>query len=139
MSALKAFKTNKTSESDGKWFEIDHNDDGTLMRFKLRRTGGANKLFEKEQENKLRPYRTQLRNNKLDKGLHARLITEAFADTCVLDWEHVQIEPGVDTPYSKKVCRELLVDMPDLADALVMLANQIESWRDDAVEDIVKN
>lgn len=139
MTALSAYKTNKQEESDGKWFEIDTNEDGSMMRFKLRRTGGANKAFEKEQDNRLRPYRTQLRNDKMDKTLHAKLITEAFADTCVIGWENVQLEPNINIPYDKKTCRELLVDIPDFADALVNLANRIESWREDGIEETVKN
>jgi hypothetical protein len=137
MSLQKSFAINKSAESEGTWIEICANDDGPVARFKIARAGRRNKRYTKAMEKATKPYRAIL--GDLDTKTDDKITAGVLAEAIILDWEHVQDVPGTDLAFSKEAALEILQKYPDLIDLVNNKAWQMETFRDEQLEDDAKN
>jgi hypothetical protein len=113
MSLKNKFKTSAAAVRDGVWFDVCDNDDKTKCRVKLRRHGRGNPYWS-----------VAFREHTKDRDMDAvtpeedEIITaNIFAEANVVDWEHFQLESGVDIPFSIEAARTILTD-PDWVELL---------------------
>jgi hypothetical protein len=147
MSLYKTFATDEAVEKQG--ISIDYGDE----RFLIARAGGSNSAFKKCFAAKIKPYRRQIDQGNIDDSVANRLMAEAYAETVILLWESKAVdEAGVETwvdtisgadgkpmKFSKASCTALLLDLPELFADLQVMAGQASNFRQDELEEDVKN
>lgn len=114
MSLKKKFKTSSRLVEEGVWFDVTTNEDGTLCRVRLRRSGRSN-----------RKWVASFRDNTADVDMDNLSVEEdeaitakVFVEACVVDWEHLQLEDdGKEIPFSPEKALEILSD-PDWIELL---------------------
>ena len=135
-SFAKSFSTNETKEKEGIWFtfEIEDDSDDLPAKFKIRRTGTANTKYLKEVEKLTRPYRGM---RTMSPQLALNLSRKAYINTCILDWENIDIgtEAGV-LSFSAANLKLFMDTLPDALDALMLISNDQSYFQDDVEEDI---
>lgn len=81
MPLNKLFATDEDAEKKG--IIIDYGD----FQVRIRRSGGANKDFEKVLNRLTRPHRRAIQTDSIDPALADAISQEVFARTVVVDWE----------------------------------------------------
>lgn len=137
MSLQKSFAINKAAETEGTWIDICANEDGTVARFKIARASRRNKRYTKAMEKATKPFRAIL--SDLDTKTDDAITAKVLAETILLDWEHVQDAPGSEIPFSQENALKVLMEYPDLADLVNNKAWQLETFREEQLEDDSKN
>jgi len=132
MQLKKTFDTDKSSEENGKWYDIGDN-----ARIKVARFGNSK---HRKALTKLRsPYKPLLlRGGQIPEEANDTLITESIAQTILLDWEGIQDEKGHPIPFSLDNCREALNNYKDFLDLVSQLSLDAANYRAVQQEEIVK-
>ena len=125
------FGTDKKAESEGRWVSIGEN--GRLL---LARIG--NPKFDQLQRELLEPYKTEIRAGTFSVEKRNELFRQAVSRTILLGWEGIKYN-GEELPYSPEKAFEILMALPDFAELVVRLANDLETFRAGAVEESKKN
>lgn len=129
---LSTFKTDKTKETEGTWFDVDA--DGTAVL--VARSG--NKKYNKLLEKLVKPHRHALRSRNVPDELIEKLMAEAMAGTILLDWKGFTLE-GKDLPYSQSTAKEMLQAYPDFRKMIDEFSNDINSFKEVDDEEDLKN
>ena len=137
MSLKSKFGTVKNAETEGAWVDVMQNEDGSMCRVKLRRSGRRNKDYTKAFDKHTKPYRRILDN--LDPEIDAKVMRAVIVDSIVTEWENVQLEEGVNLPFNTANVDKVLSELPDLQDFILRKAGEIETFQDQALEDEAKN
>ncbi len=138
MSLYKRFKTNKTSEVDGAWVEVECGDE-INPKFKLARMIRRNKRYAKLMDLKMRPYKKALEHDVLPESIAEKALRESFVETILLDWRDVKDEDGNEIVFSKDTATKLLNDLPDLFDLLQEHARDMSLFKESELEAESKN
>jgi hypothetical protein len=120
MSLKSKFRTSSALVREGVWFDLEPNTDGSVPRFKLRRSGRANPFWG-----------PIFREHTADKDMENisaeedELITATvFAEANVVEWENFQPEDdGVNLEFNTDNARLILTD-PDWVELLNHLQNK---------------
>lgn len=132
MAKLNKFATNLTLAQEGT--EIDLGD-GLIVR--IAKANNAN--YSKYMKQVLKPYERQLRQKAggLDDQIFERLYVEAIAETVWLGWRGLEDDNGVEIPYTKEKCIEILKDpqYDELKKLILGLAEESAVFAKEAVED----
>lgn len=141
MSLYNAYKTDENLETDGIDFKFveGRNDDGTVPTFRLARSGGANKNYEKYLEEKFKPLRRKMNADLLSNDEAAEILTGAFIHTVLKGWRFVKDESGKDIPFTIENAAKLFADLPELFKILQDEAKSISNFRLSSREDDSKN
>lgn len=143
-SLTKTFGTDKQKEKEGVWIEIAVNDDDSIARIKILRAGESNKKFTKR-------YATLGKKTKVMRGdkqvLQNKALIEAFAETCVVEWENIENineapEGVTKEPYmscSKENAMKLFQELPDLFNFIFVQASELETFQAEVNEEEGKN
>ena len=137
MSLKSKFGTVKNAETEGAWVDVMQNEDGSMCRVKLRRSGRRNKDYTKAFDKHTKPYRRILDN--LDPEIDAKVMRAVIVDSIVTEWENVQLEEGVNLPFNTANVENVLSELPDLQDFILRKAGEIETFQDQALEAEAKN
>ena len=137
MSLKSKFGTVKNAETEGAWVDVMQNEDGSMCRVKLRRSGRRNKDYTKAFDKHTKPYRRILDN--LDPEIDAKVMRAVIVDSIVTEWENVQLEDGVNLPFNTANVDKVLSELPDLQDFVLRKAGEIETFQDQALEAEAKN
>ncbi len=120
------FKTDQSLESDGIWFSVSD-----TTRFLVTRFGGYNSHHVKAAMAKhFKPFARQIEAGSFDSAKEKEIMIKVFVNACLKNWEGVEIE-GVDCAFSKEKAVELLVALPDLAEALMSHAQDSKNYKED--------
>ncbi len=139
MSLHKQFATNHAKEVDGTWIDYGPNEDGTVPGFKLARMGKANKRYTKALDQATRPHRRAIELKALSEELSEKLLLDVFVVTVLLDWRNVQDKDGKPIAFNADNAKALFKELPELYEDLQDNAKQSALFRDEAVEEEVKN
>ena len=137
MSLKSKFGTVKNAETEGAWVDVMQNEDGSMCRVKLRRSGRRNKDYTKAFDKHTKPYRRILDN--LDPEIDAKVMRAVIVDSIVTEWENVQLEEGVNLPFNTANVENVLSELPDLQDFILRKAGEIETFQEQALEAEAKN
>lgn len=137
MSLKSKFGTVKNAETEGAWVDVMQNEDGSMCRVKLRRSGRRNKDYTKAFDKHTKPYRRILDN--LDPEIDAKVMRAVIVDSIITEWENVQLEEGVNLPFNTANVDNVLSELPDLQDFVLRKAGEIETFQDLALEAEAKN
>jgi len=122
----KAFKSDKKMETEGIWLELSEG-----VKFRVARFGGGNSSAVKKAMAKYyKPYARAIEKGLLAEEKEREVMAKAFVDSCVLDWEGIEID-GELTPFSKEKAVEFFLSLPDLLDVVVEYASAQESYKED--------
>ena len=135
MSLKKAFGTDKAAIENGAWIDICTNEDGSLCRFRVKRTNQQNREFTKAMTTHSKMYEGQsLSAHALKQAENAMI--RVIADTVLVDWENV-VEyrtefTGFPTEDGKPPMMEynrdnvvfILTDLPDLVELILKKAGE---------------
>lgn len=108
-SLYKMFKTDEKNETGG--IDLDY---GAAGKIRIARAGGNNRKYRKLIDERLKPYRRQLRGGTMDDAVADRVIAEVYADSVIIGWEGVVDENGNALEYNRANVIKLLTDLPDL-------------------------
>lgn len=133
MSIYTAFKTDKNLEEKGIW--LNYGD----FKIKIARAGGGNKRFEASCKNRLKGYERALQIGALSNDKANELMQEIYAESVILDWENVTDEEGKPIPFNKENVLKVLKDLPELFKDLEENARKVALFRQDLLEDDLKN
>ena len=86
-SIFDVWGTDAVMETAGVW--IDY---GSSGKFLIARSGGANTKFAKVLEAKMRPYRRQMDQGKLENEVANKVLLETFIEACLLGWEGIKYQ-----------------------------------------------
>lgn len=114
MSLYKNHKTDPELEKNGIWIEIGENSKGQMARVRIARAGGANEAYTKLLDQRVKPIRSQIRNETIARRQLDKLTKEIFAQTVVLGWENVEDENDQPMSFSKDNCIKLFNDIDDI-------------------------
>lgn len=137
MSLKSKFGTVKNAETEGAWVDVMQNEDGSMCRVKLRRSGRRNKDYTKAFDKHTKPYRRILDN--LDPEIDAKVMRAVIVDSIITEWENVQLEEGVNLPFNTANVENVLSELPDLQDFVLRKASEIETFQEQALEAEAKN
>lgn len=143
MNPYKMFKTNQNLETSG--IVLDYGD----FRIRIARAGGANKKFAKILEAKMKPYRRQADNGTLQEDIANNVLIESYAEGVVLGFEvkvgenqyesGVPQEDGTVKPYSVDAVKGIFHSLPDLFADVQTQARQMALFREQEVDEDIKN
>lgn len=144
MSLTKAFGTDSKKEREGVWVVLFTNDDNTIARMRILRTGSANLKFTARYAALSKAIRT-LPGNK--QTLTTNALREAFVETCLLEWENIEnineATPGTTRepymPLTKENAINLFKLLPDLFEHVIGQASDLENFQSEAVTETAKN
>ena len=137
MSLKSKFGTVKNAETEGAWVDVMQNEDGSMCRVKLRRSGRRNKDYTKAFDKHTKPYRRILDN--LDPEIDAKVMRAVIVDSIITEWENVQLDEGVNLPFNTANVENVLSELHDLQDFVLRKAGEIETFQDQALEAEAKN
>lgn len=134
----KNYATNQDLEVQGIFFEageFEENGETKKIRFKLARSGGANKAFAKALERETRPYRSggKIRSTLTNEKADAAYL-KAFCSTVLLGWENVRDRNDQPIPFSPEAAERLMEELPDLYNDLKETASNSAIFREDVRE-----
>jgi len=127
----KLFGTDKKKEQEGVWYDIAEG-----LRMKIARIGNPN--YQKKFQAISKPYRRSIRRGTLADEIAEKLLIQCMSESIVLDWEGVE-DDGVEIPYSKDAVIELLTKYPELRGYINDIANELEGFQEEFVEEADEN
>jgi hypothetical protein len=104
----------------------------------LARAGGSNTRYVKALEAKSRPYRRQIKEDRLAPDVANKMLIETFAETIVLGWTGIEDKDG-PVQFSVDNCRQLLTELPDLFEELREVASNAGTFREYEIEEDAGN
>ena len=123
----KLFGTDATKEKEGVWYDIAEG-----LRMRIARIGNPN--YQKRFQILSKPYRRSIRRGTLSDDVAEKLLVQCMSETIVLDWEGVEDE-GKEIPYSKDAAVDLLTKYPELRGYINDIANELEGFQEEFVEE----
>lgn len=138
MSLKSKFGTNKQAEVEGTFVDVCANDDGTVCRVKLARSGRRNPKYLKALEKASKPFRNIGLDN-LDPETDAKIMREVLADSVIVGWENMQLDENVNLDFSRANVIKVLEELPDLMDFISLKAGDIATFKEESLEAEAKN
>jgi len=131
MDFKKRYETDKGKESEGVWENL-----GEGLRVKVARAN--NPHHQRVAESLMRPYRRQIANGSLSVEKQEEITIKAMAECLLLDWEGLKIDDKA-VPYSVAKATELLTEYKDFREEVASIAQSMELFRAEEIEDAEKN
>jgi hypothetical protein len=141
MSLYKQFATNSEKEMEGVEVQMTEaeNEDGSIPTFVVSRMGKSNKRYSKALEAATRPYRRQIELGTMNNDKAEEIFMGVFVDTVLKGWKNVRGEDGKPLEFSKAAAVKLFTDLPEVYERLQEEAKLASNFRDNALEEEVKN
>ena len=128
------YATDPIKEIEGVWTD----DLGGGLQLRIARLKNPN--FRKLYQKLTKPYERQIRNRTLDDATENAILAKCLAKTVLLDWKNMKVA-GEIIPYSYEAALKILSDdtLGDFRDQVVDLANEVELFRAEQMEEAEKN
>ncbi len=128
------YATDPIKEIEGVWTD----DLGGGLQLRIARLKNPN--FRKLYQKLTKPYERQIRNRTLDDATENAILAKCLAKTVLLDWKNMKVV-GEVIPYSYEAALKILSDdtLGDFRDQVVDLANEVELFRAEQMEEAEKN
>ena len=105
---------------------------GSAGKIRVARAGGTNQRYIKALEERMRPYRINARNGKVelnvDDATASKLLVEVFADAVVLDWEGIRDRNGDLMEFNHENVVKLFTDLPELFSDVMEQASKLDNF-----------
>ena len=121
MDILKEYKTDEKLEVDGKEFDFG---DGCWCIIARR----GNPEYIKTMRRLMKPYKRQLRADRVPDEVQERISIEVIANTILKGWRGMK-ENGVDVPYNLKNCIRLLTEYKDFREQVSEISDEMEHYK----------
>lgn len=136
------FSTDRESEEEGIWVDVDKLPDGTLTRLKIRSFSA--KAVSELREQLMRPYQMLQRTGaKVPDDVTEDVGLQVIAGAVIADWTGVIGEDDkgepVAIPYTKDNALDLLKAMPRFANFVVQISMDGQTYKNGLREDGAKN
>jgi len=149
MSLYDQFKTDTDTEKSGIYYTVYGEDGEDLFRILIARAGGANKAFEKAQEQENKKYKRQIATDNLSLAKRTKLMIGIYSRTVILNWE-LWIDDkwiqGVDVdgdgevvPFTRENVIKILQENEELYTDVAAEANRLSNFRKAEQEEEAKN
>lgn len=125
------YGVNRESAENGKWFEMGE------WRIKLRRL--QSKASQKARAEAERPFARAIQMNKLTDGQRIHLLHEQLAHGVVVDWEGILDDDDKPLKYDPQRAIKLFEQYEDLVIDIVNLSKEMDGFKDETKEVVVKN
>lgn len=99
----------------------------------------SNLAFQRAVTRKQAPYRRKIEQGTLDPSVSREILTQAMAEALVLNWEKVKDGGGKEVPFGKEACYRALTNNEDLRDFISEFAMNLENFRQERKEELVKS
>ncbi len=118
---------------EGIWVEVD--DTTSLLIARI-----GNKRFNEIMTREQKPLRRAIRNGTVPDSVSEKILIKAMAGAILLDWRGLTLD-GVEVPYSKQKCIEILSDtrFRDFREFVLEYANDAEQYREELIEEAEGN
>lgn len=132
LDLFELFDTNRTSEEDGIWIDMNG-----VTKFKIRAFNA--KAVTDLREKLMKPFQTMLRAGlEIADDKNEEIGLKVIAGSILADWEGVVIA-GQEVPYTADAAYELLKKLPKLANFVAQNAMNTQNFRDELREEAAKN
>ena len=121
---------NPKAESEGIWFDF------MGSKFKIASTSSS--AYQKRLAKLYHPHRRKIEQGKLDPDIGNELIAKALAGSILTDWKDVSDIEGNDVAFSKEVAKTALMVNEDLREFVMESATDIDGFRQEFKEAVVK-
>ena len=140
MSISKSFGVDKKQSQEGKWFEVDYDDNNKAVRFKLSYMSSQNKKMNKISTAVMKPYKRQIENGSLPEPISEKIAIEIFVRSVLLDWDNVIVNEG-DGPleFNEENATQLMKEFPTLFQYLLLMAKDFANFKQEENEELAKN
>lgn len=125
---ISQFKTDRKAELAGVWKAIGDGAEVLVAR-------AGNPRHRMASRRAYRPHLAQVRAGTLDAEVSDRIEAEIIAETILLGWKGLQDERGQEIPFSRSAAAQLLTDYPDFRRLVADLADDMEAFRAELLED----
>lgn len=85
------------------------------------------------------PHRKKIDKNTLDPEIMKELLCKGLSQEILLDWKDVIDGKEKDVPYSPEIAFKALMDNEDLRDFVISYGDNIDNYKNEAIEDAVKS
>lgn len=133
VSIFALYQTDRTAEEDGKWFDSF----GPNIAFKIRRF--SSKKSQAVRTGLEKPYAKMSRNGVLPESVQEGIFHKHLANGIVVDWKGVYDMDGNEVPFSVDAAVDLFEKLPDLAREIVLLAINMDNFRDGHKDEVAGN
>ena len=121
------YATDKALEIQGVRVELGGDSD---VWFRIKRSGGANKDYDREVARLSKPLQKELRRGNLDnETAEQKIILPAYINTCMITWGGIKDDDGNEIPFSRQACRELFDEFPDIFAMLRDYSSELSTFR----------
>lgn len=117
------FKTDKNLEMNGVVLDFG----GPQIR--LRRAGGANRLFNTTFNDVSRPYAQAMAARALDPDKQRDMLIDVYFRSVVLGWDNVTDEDNKPLEFNVVNFKKVMVDLPDLWDVVRSEADNLRNFQ----------
>ena len=130
---LREYKTDPQLEEEGKEIQVDETTTITIARFN-------NPAFRRMQERISEPYQKAVGRGKITDETAGKILARCMAKHIIKGWKGLTLD-GEDIPYSEEKCLELLLDptLNDFKEQILLESQRIENYREERLEDDLKN
>lgn len=105
-------------------------------KIKVARMG--NKRYQAAFNRRMTPHKNAARAGIVADEVVEQILIEVIAETVLLDWEGIK-EDGVPLPYSRENAIRVLTEIRAFRDIVVSIADRMETFRRESVENSEKN
>lgn len=141
MKNLAKWKMDKNKEQNGVevvW-DIDE-ESGEKISFIIARTGGSNKAYNALYDEKMKTIRRDAELGLVASEEKLQEINrEVFAKTILKGWSGIKGENGEVWEFNEENAIKLLIEIPDIYEALYRKSAEFETFRQTALESEAKN
>ena len=85
------------------------------------------------------PHRKKIDRNTLDPEIMKDLLCKGLSQEILFDWKGVIDGKGKEVSYSIEVAFKALMDNEDLRDFVIDFGNNVDNYKNEAIEDAVKS
>ncbi len=133
LDIFELFKSNKTNEEDGVWFNLND-----ITGFKVRAYGS--KAVMELRDALLKPYQVMMRAGaKIPDDVNEEIGLKVLAGAVIADWKGVKNADKEPVAYSADEAFAILKALPKLATTVLQWSTDTQSYQETAVEDGAKN
>ena len=130
---LTEYETDSGLETDGVWVDIGDSDGTQLLIARI-----GNPSFNRALRAKMKPFRNLIQRDKLPAETQEKMLTEVMAEHTLLDWKNLK-HKGKTVKYSKAKALSLMMDIKDFRELVTEIANSMETFRREELEEDSKN
>ncbi len=114
-------------------------DDGTAIKFKLRRAGLRNTEWKRAYNRMVKPNEDRVLSGEITEDEMKGLLAVVYAEAVILGWEGIKDSDGKEVAYSKELAIELLQFFPDLFTLIINSAHSRSNYQETELERTEKN